>query len=124
MAGRRPEGVAAPAGHAADRGSGDGNRPTVDLGSDVEDMGSYTRQRGWVETEPDVRASFWLLTPKVKGPHPLAITPHGHEHGNTYVGIWHNARMREQVEGEDQDVAVQAVERGFVTIAPATDPFS
>lgn len=83
-------------------------------------MGSHTRQRGWLETEPHVCTRFWLLRPKTDGPHPLALTPHGHEHGDTYVGIWHSARTREQVEGEDQDVAVQAVERGFVTIAPAT----
>jgi len=94
--------------------------PAADLGGDVEDMGSYTRQRGWLETEPDVRAPFWLLKPKGEGPHPLAITPHGHEHGDTYVGICHNERTREQMEAEDRDVAVQAVERGFLTIAPAT----
>jgi len=97
-----------------------GHTPSADLASQVEDMGAYTRQRGWLETEPHVRTHFWLLRPKSKGPHPLAVTPHGHEHGSTYAGIWHNERVREQIEQEDQNVAVQAVGRGFLTIAPAT----
>ena len=97
-----------------------GHTPEVRVEDDSEDMGSYVRQRGWIETEPDVRVRFWLLTPKADGPLPLAITPHGHENGDTYVGIWHNDRSRDQIENEDQDVAVQAAERGFVTVAPAT----
>ena len=48
------------------------------------------------------------------------MTPHGHENGDTYAGIWHNEQERRQIEHEDQDVAVQAVKRGFLTIAPAT----
>jgi dienelactone hydrolase len=97
-----------------------GHTPETHIEEDGEDMGSYTRQRGWIDTEPGVRSRLWLLTPKASGPLPLAITPHGHENGDTYVGIWHNERSREQIEKEDQDVAVQAVERGFLTVAPAT----
>ena len=97
-----------------------GHVPAVEISSEIEDMGQYTRQLGWIETEPEVRIQFWLLRPRRQGPLPLAITPHGHENGSTYVGIWHNERSREQIEKEDQDVAVQAVERGFLTIAPAT----
>lgn len=97
-----------------------GRGPKVEVFDDVEDKGSYVRRWGWIETEPDVRVRFWLLRPKTEGPLPLAITPHGHENGNTYVGIWHDARTREQIEKEDQDVAVQAAERGFLTVAPAT----
>lgn len=90
------------------------------LDDGVEDMGHYTRRRGWVQTEPDVRIAFWLLRPVGNGPFPLALTPHGHENGDTYVGIAHNDKTRRQIEHEDQDVAVQAVSRGFLTIAPAT----
>ena len=92
----------------------------MDVSGNRKDMGRYVRQRGWIETEPDVRIRFWILTPKAKGPFPLAITPHGHENGDTYIGIWQSDRSRVQTEKEDQDVAVQAVERGFLTIAPAT----
>jgi len=92
----------------------------VDFVDAFEDMGDYDRRRGWIETEPDVREQFWFLKPRGDGPFPLAITPHGHENGDTYVGIWHDDRSREQVMTEDQDVAVQAVKRGFLTIAPAT----
>ena len=97
-----------------------GHTAEVSFASDREDQGGYVRQRGSIKTEPDVRIEFWMLTPKGRGPFPLAVTPHGHENGDTYVGIWHNQRSREQVEREDQDVAVQAVGRGFLTIAPAT----
>ena len=97
-----------------------GHKPGVELSDAVEDQGGYTRRRGVIETEPGVRIAFWMLHPKRTGPLPLAITPHGHENGDTYVGIWNDAHTRAQVEKEDQDVAVQAVKRGFLTIAPAT----
>jgi len=97
-----------------------GHTVKADISCDVEDMGRYLRQRGWIETEPEVRHRFWLLRPKGDGPFPLAVTPHGHENGDTYVGIWHDERSREQITKEDQDVAVQAATRGFLTIAPAT----
>ena len=97
-----------------------GHRSTAVLDESVEDMGAYTRRRGRIETEADVWTSFWLLRPKGDGPFPLALTPHGHENGDTYVGIWTNEREREQIEHEDQDVAAQAAARGFLTIAPAT----
>lgn len=92
----------------------------VELGDPVEDLGSYTRRPGCIETEPDVSIRFWLLEPKADGPHPLALTPHGHENGDTYAGIWSTEREREQIEQRDQDVAAQAVQRGYLTIAPAT----
>jgi dienelactone hydrolase len=98
----------------------EGHELTARVSRESEDMGTYLRRRGWIETEPDVRQSFWLLKPKGDGPFPLAVTPHGHEHGDTYVGIGHDDRSREQIMHEDQDVAVQAVLRGFLTIAPAT----
>ena len=97
-----------------------GHSPTVDITDAGEDMGSHIRQRGRIETEPDVWIPFWLLCPWGDGPFPLALTPHGHENGDTYAGIARDDRSRRQIEAEDQDVAVQAVERGFLTIAPTT----
>ena len=99
----------------------DSHRPSVEC-QDVEDMGHYTRQRCFIESEPDVRIFFWLLKPKGKGPFPLAVTPHGHNpHGyNMYVGEVVDEAERDRMVREDRDVAVQAVEEGFVAIAPAT----
>jgi len=39
------------------------HRPRVTL-EEPKDLGDYTRQRGVIETEPDVRIPFWLLKPK------------------------------------------------------------
>ena len=85
-----------------------------------EDIGPCFREQGWIETEPDVRVQFWMLTPKSPGPYPLAITPHGHQNGDSYAGVWHDEKSRIEIEQEDLDVAVQAAARGFLTIAPST----
>ena len=53
-------------------------------------------------------------------PFPLALTPHGHENGDEYAGVWDTVRTREKIERTNQDVAVQAAKRGFLAIAPAT----
>lgn len=94
--------------------------PRVELEDAAEDMGAYVRFRGRIHTEPDVTARFWLLRPKKDGPYPVAVTPHGHENGDTYVGIWQDEQTRQRITDDERDVAVQAVERGFLTIAPAT----
>ncbi|MFN2229062.1 MAG: dienelactone hydrolase family protein [Anaerolineae bacterium] len=101
------------------------HEPAVALGP-AEDMGSYTRQLGHLHSEPGVVIPFWLLVPKGEGPFPLGLFPHGHEpHGmNTHVGIWDSDEKRQRIEREDRDVAVQAVRRGFVAIAPTTRGFA
>lgn len=88
----------------------------------IEDLGDYTRQKGWIETEPHVRIPFWLLKPKERGPFPLAIFPHGHDSRgyDTSAGVYHDQAHRDKILREDRDVAVQAVKRGFIAIAPAT----
>lgn len=100
--------------------SAKGHQPTVTFDEQQTDCGSYTRRQGWIETEPNVRVHFWLLTPKGDGPFPLAITPHGHETGDSYVGIAGDENIQKKIDEQDQDVAVQAVEHGYLTIAPAT----
>jgi len=94
--------------------------PTVKR-SDVEDMGNYTRTRCSIEAEPGFDLPFWLLQPKSDGPHPLAILPHGHDpHGmDTGVGLAHDDGHAEKIASEDRDVAVQAVQRGYIAIAPS-----
>ncbi len=97
------------------------HKPKVRL-DEPQDQGGYARQRGSIETEPDVHIPFWLLKPQGPGPFPLALLPHGHDGRghDTSAGVYHdNAHRRRSLAG-DRDVAVQAVKRGFVAIAPAT----
>ena len=99
----------------------EGHQPSVELGG-IEDMCTYIRQKGHIETEPDVRLPFWLLRPEGRGPFPLALVPHGHDRygWDTCVGLARDEAARRRIIDEDRDVAVQAVSRGFITIAPAT----
>lgn len=87
-----------------------------------EDMGDYTRHPGFLHTEPNFTLPFWYLCPKGDGPFPLALTPHGHDHigMDSSTGVHHGEDHRHRIVTEDQDVAVQAVKRGFAAIAPAT----
>ena len=96
------------------------HRPTVELAK-PEDFAEYTRQRGVIETEPDVHIPFWLLKPKGDGPWPLGVFPHGHDSRghDTTAGVYADAAHEKKALTEDRDVAVQAVKRGFVAIAPA-----
>lgn len=102
------------AGHCVD------HKPTAKIDK-AEDRGDYTLQKGHIQTEPNIRIPFWLLRPKGEGPFPLAVLPHGHDrHGHdTYAGVYHNDDHRAKSLAENRDVAVQAVQHGFVAIAPA-----
>jgi dienelactone hydrolase len=95
-------------------------KPTVRL-LEKKDRGSHTLQGGIIETEPDVEIPFWLLIPKGKGPFPLAILPHGHDRigHDTHAAVFHSEEHRQRTIAGDRDVAVQAVENGFLAIAPA-----
>jgi len=95
--------------------------PAVELET-PEDLGDYARHLGHIETEPGLALPFWLLQPNTAGPFPLAITPHGHGPTgmNEYVGLAADDTERERIRQEDRDIAVQAVQRGFLAIAPAT----
>jgi dienelactone hydrolase len=95
--------------------------------AEAEEMGSYSRQKGVIEAEPGFDVPFWFLRPDGEGPHPLALFPHGHysDHGLDYAaGVAASPEMEERIREEDRDVAVQAVQRGFAAIAPATRGFS
>ena len=97
-----------------------GHQPTVAL-EEPEDLGEFTRCRGTIQTEPHVAIPFWLLQPKGEGPFPLAVLPHGHDSRghDTHAGVFHDEAHRNRTLEGDRDVAVQAVKRGFVAIAPA-----
>jgi dienelactone hydrolase len=99
----------------------EGHRPEVTLG-ETEDLGDFTRRRCTIETEADVVIPFWLLVPKGDGPFPVGIFPHGHDsHGHdTTAGVFRDEEHRRHSLEEDRDVAVQAVRRGYLAIAPAT----
>jgi dienelactone hydrolase len=86
-----------------------------------KDLGDYSRQRGVIETEPDVRIPFWLLKPTGDGPWPLGVFPHGHDSRghDTTAGVYTNDAHRTRSLAEDRDVAVQAAKLGFVAVAPA-----
>jgi dienelactone hydrolase len=107
------------------QGSLQGYEPRVTCG-EGEDMGDYVRQAGVLHSEPGVAIPFWLLRPKTEGPFPLGVFPHGHEDRgmDTYVGIYRDEEKRVKIEREERDVAVQAVRRGFLAIAPNTRGFA
>ena len=94
------------------------HEPVVELDEPV-DLGDYTRQRGVIETEPDVRIPFWLLKPKSNGKHPLGVFPHGHDRRGpeTTAGVYVDEAHQRKSIAEDRDVAVQAVKHGFIAIA-------
>ncbi|MHC4399956.1 MAG: dienelactone hydrolase family protein [Planctomycetota bacterium] len=100
--------------------SAGGHHPRVELEA-PEDLGDYTRQAGLIETEPDVRVPLWLLRPKGEGPWPIGVFPHGHDSvgHNTSAGVYPNDDARRKAIAEDRDVAVQAVKRGYLAVAPA-----
>lgn len=96
------------------------HQPTVDL-SEPEDLDDLTRQKGVIETEPDVQIPFWLIKPKGDGPFPLGLFPHGHDPRghNTTAGVYSNEAHQKKALAEDRDVALQAARLGFLAIAPA-----
>ena len=92
---------------------------------EVVDQGSYTRESWRILTEPTVPLPFYLLRPKTAAaaPPPLVLTPHGHHHPHLYAGIAHNPDEEAHLRDGERDVAVQAVEQGYLVIAPTTRAF-
>ncbi len=91
-----------------------------------EDMGDYIRESWRLWVEPTVPLPFYLLRPKsptTSGDLPLVLTPHGHGRPTMYVGISRTAEEREKIEVGERDIAVQAVRRGYLALAPTTRGF-
>jgi dienelactone hydrolase len=89
-----------------------------------EDQGSHLREAWHLWVEPTVPLPFYLLRPVASsGPLPLVLTPHGHNHPHIYVGIAHSEQERSSMEAGERDIAVQAVEEGYLVIAPTTRAF-
>ena len=93
--------------------------PTVEL-EEEERLDGFTRTKGVMHTEPDVPIPFYLLRPEGSGPFPLAIMPHGHGAHGSYAYIYETQKQKDKIDREDRDIAVQAVRRGYIAIAPAT----
>lgn len=103
----------------------DGFAPGVELAETAEEFPGYRRRRGVLHSEPAVDIPFWILEPPGTGPHPIAFLPHGHAHFgmDTYVDIARDEAQQRKIRNEDRDVAVQAVRRGMIAIAPTTRGF-
>ena len=100
-----------------------GFAPTAQLVAS-EDLGAYMRESWRILTEPTVPLPFYLLRPKaVAGPLPLVLTPHGHGHPHIYVGLFDSPKEEADIREGERDIAVQAVEQGYLVIAPTTRAF-
>ena len=91
---------------------------------DSTDMGSYVRESWRIRTEPTVPLPCYLLRPKDAPPDPpLVLTPHGHGHPHVYVGLFDSPEEEAQISEGERDIAVQAVQQGYLVIAPTTRAF-
>ncbi len=84
------------------------------------DCGDYCREAGYLQAEPDVQLPIYILRPRGRGPFPLAIMPHGHHEFGRYAGVAKDDKVAELIRKHHNDVAVQAVQRGFFAIAMGT----
>jgi hypothetical protein len=89
-----------------------------------EDMETHTRETWRLWVEPAVPLPFYLLRPRgATGRLPLILTPHGHNHPHVYAGIAHTAEEAAWIRDGDRDIAVQAVNEGYLALAPTTRGF-
>jgi GNAT superfamily N-acetyltransferase len=98
--------------------------PTVEI-LGAEDLDGYSRLRCCLHSEPTVALPFWLLRPDGEGPFPLALLPHGHTHrgADQCVGLYQTEAEAQKIIDKRKDLAVQAVRRGYLAIAPTTRGF-
>ena len=100
-----------------------GYQPSAEM-SQSEDMGTHIREQWHLWVEPTVPLPFYLLRPKTQnGPLPLVLTPHGHNHPHIYVGIAHSEDEEQSMMEGERDIARQAVEEGYLAIAPTVRAF-
>ena len=92
---------------------------------DSEDLGTFTRERWEIWTEPDVLLPIVILRPKdIQGKVGLMITPHGHsKNTELYAGVYWNEDDRSLAEDGERNIAVQAVNEGFLAITPTARAF-
>ena len=89
--------------------------------SGEERFDSYTRQQWQITTEEGFDLPFYLLLPQnLEHPRPLVLAPHGHSKTgkDAYAGICRDNTEREEIIEGQRDIAFQAVQAGYVAIAP------
>jgi len=90
----------------------------------AEDLGTHLREYWHLWAEPTVALPFCVLRPKRgEGLLPLVLTPHGHNHPHLYVGVAYDESEQESIGEGDRDIACQAVQEGYLTIAPTARAF-
>ena len=99
------------------------HRPTAERIESV-DRGDHIRESWHLWTEPTVPLPFYLLLPKrIEGRLPLVLTPHGHNHPGLYAGVTSNPEEEKSLREGDRGIAVQAVQEGYIALAPTTRAF-
>lgn len=89
-------------------------------------LDDHVREEWEIETEPGFCMPFFLLRPlNSDGPHPLVLTPHGHDARGRFTcsGIAQSESERAEMEAGERDIALQAVRQGYVAIAPDARAF-
>ncbi len=89
--------------------------------TESERCGGFERQRWTIRTETGLRVPFYLLVPAdVEPPYPVVLVAHGHGDAgkDLVVGRADSEEHRRQIDEDERDVAVQAVERGYAALAP------
>jgi dienelactone hydrolase/ribosomal protein S18 acetylase RimI-like enzyme len=86
----------------------------------------FRREKLVVRTEPTVELPVWCLVPPGPGPFPVVVTPHGHTHwgADQYLGIPFDREDAERIRTKRKDLALQAVRRGYLAVAPTTRGFA
>ena len=99
--------------------------PEVTMSEDIEDCGTYTRQRGTIMTEPGVPLPFVILIPKeLKDKAPLVLTLQGHsKNPELFAGIYADDIERYKGEVGERNIGIQAVQHGCIAIVPTTRAF-
>jgi len=90
-----------------------------------EDDGTMIREWWEIMTEPDVVIKYIVMKPKnLTGRVPLMVATHGHSKSTEIsAGIYCNEAERSSGEDGERNVGVQAVQHGFIAIAPAMRGF-
>ena len=83
------------------------------------DLGAYTREKIWFESQPGNGVILYLLLPaNSRVPHPCVICIPGHGRGvDDIVGIDEHGSDRTGKPGYQHDFAIQAVEHGLAAVA-------
>jgi dienelactone hydrolase len=91
----------------------------------TEEKENFTLERWIIWTEPGIPLPVVVLIPKDKtGKLPLIIATHGHgKNADLYEGIYPKVVEKETAEQTEISIAVQAVNQGYIAIAPTMRAF-